>query len=165
MSSRTNFNLIDSSIEGWEVPTVDLDGSDLCLAALVRGTIANSVSTSPTAKENLAKWKVQIASLVKDERGQDAWNPANEFAITLGLRFCPALHGHQALDIENFVKPIIDALAAGLFCDAETDPARIQHFNFDDSNFNTLLIHRLPDANNRSDEGAAIFISSRSKLT
>ena len=165
MSSRTSFNLIDSSIDGWEVPTVNLDGSDLCLAVRVPGTIANSVSTSPTGKENLAKWKVQIASSVKDGRGRDAWNPANEFAITLGLRFCPALHGHRALDVENFVKPIIDALAAGLFCDAETDPAHIQHFNFDDSNFNTLFIHRLPDANNRSDEGAAIFVSSSSKLT
>ena len=44
------------------------------------------------------------------------------------------------MDVDNFVKPIIDALAAGLFCDPQIDPNNIPHWNYDDSNFNTLLI-------------------------
>ena len=160
-SDRNDFNLKTKQIDGWDVPMLELPGADRLLSTLVVGTIANSVPTSQTGRDTLAKWKVQIASAAKNARGQDAWNPANNFAITLALRFCPALHGYRALDVENFVKPIIDALAAGLFCHPETEPSTIQHFNFDDSNFNTLLIHRLSDARSTQDEGAAIFVSSR----
>ena len=161
MSNRLQFNVTANSIGGWEVPTVDLVGTDRNLTVIVHGTIANSFPTTPKGKERLADWRVQIASAVKNKRGRDAWDSNNDFAIALGLRFCPALHGNHALDVENFVKSIIDGLAAGLFCEAGTDPADIQRFNFDDSNFNTLLIHRLADASNPSDEGAAISVSSR----
>ena len=67
-----------------------------------------------------------------------------------------------ALDVENFVKPVVDGLAAGLFCDNDTDPNHIELWNYDDSNFNTLLIHRLEDARRPEDEGIAISISSSS---
>ena len=70
-------------------------------------------------------------------------------------------HGNQKnLDVENFIKPVIDALAAGLFCDPDQDPQEIAKWGFDDSNFRTLLIHRLDDATRRDDEGVAISVSS-----
>jgi hypothetical protein len=77
------------------------------------------------------------------------------------MTFHPGNHGNRPLDAENFIKPILDALAAGLFCDNQTEPMDIEHWNYDDSNFNTLLVHRLDDALNPRDEGTAIAVSSR----
>ena len=70
-------------------------------------------------------------------------------------------HGHTPLDVENFLEPVVDALAAGLFCENQTDPYDIDRWHYDDSNFNTLLIHRLSDAHDRQSEGIAIFVSAR----
>ena len=106
-------------------------------------------------------WKVSVASGVKEMRGAAAWNPSGNFAISLGLSFYLPSHGNQKnLDVENFIKPVIDALAAGLFCDPDQDPQEIAEWGFDDSNFRTLLIHRLDDATRRDDEGVAISVSS-----
>ena len=127
----------------------------LCLPVV--GTIVNSITER---KENLHAWKGKIAFEVKATRGTLRWNPSNNYAITLALSFHGANHGYRDLDVENFVKPILDALAAGLFCDPETDPSNINHWNYDDSNFNTLLIRRLPDADSREEEGIAICVSS-----
>ena len=80
--------------------------------------------------------------------------------MTLAFTFYPGLHGYRALDVDNFIKPVLDGVAAGLFSPEEQDPQAIQHFNFDDSNFNTLLIQRLSDAAHPQGEGVAIFISS-----
>ena len=44
---------------------------------------------------------------------------------------------------------------------AQANPQDIQRWNYDDSRFTTLLIHRLPDALSREAEGAAIAVSSR----
>ena len=66
----------------------------------------------------------------------------------------------QGLDVENFIKPILDAIAAGLLYDEETDLSTVKKWNYNDSNFNTLLIHRLADATKRQDEGIAISVSS-----
>ena len=112
-------------------------------------------------KENLQAWKVKIASEVKAVRGASAWNSGDEYDITLALSFHPANHGNRPLDAENFIKPILDALAAGLFCNPNTAPHSISHWNYDDSNFKTLLIHRLPDAASRELEGIAICVSAR----
>ena len=64
------------------------------------------------------------------------------------------------MDVENFTKPVVDAIAAGLFCEEQKDPKDIATWNYDDSNFNTLLIHRLPDAAEPEDEGIVISVSS-----
>ena len=78
----------------------------------------------------------------------------------MSFKFNPKKHGNQRLDVENYVKPVVDAIAAGLFCPPETEPKNITNWNYDDSNFNTLLIHRLPDANDPQSEGIAVCISS-----
>ena len=126
----------------------------LCLS--VAGLIVNSVTER---KEALQAWEVQVASEVKAARGSDPWNPGHDYAITLSLRFHPANHGNRSLDMENFVKPILDALAGGLFCDTQTDPRNIVLWNYDDSNFNTLLIRRLADAVIPGSEAVYVCVS------
>ncbi len=93
---------------------------------------------------NIGGWAVPVIELAGSERPP--------------LRLL--IDGYQPLDVENFIKPVIDAVSAGLFMDQQTRPSDVRHWNFDDSNFNTLLIHRLPDADSPSDEGIAVCISS-----
>ena len=152
--------LKERRIGRWTVPTIELTDADrppLCLPII--GYIVNSITER---KDKLRDWKLQIASEVKVARGGRVWTPNHRFAISVGFSFNPRNHGYQPLDVENFVKPVIDALAAGLFCDQETDPSNIQRWDYDDSNFNTLLVHRLFDASNPRDEGIAVCVSSSS---
>ena len=149
-------------IGGWQLPTLEFAADEArLLCAPVYGVIGNSVPTSPRGKAVHARWKVQVASHVKEARGEHPWQAGDSYAITVGFSFHMPSHGNQKLDVENFVKPTIDALAAGLFCHAQENPQDIQLWNYDDSNFTTLLIHRLPDAVSREAEGAAIAVSSR----
>ena len=163
--STDNSELVlrDCQIGQWRVPTLnfrDADCPPLCLS--IDGYIVNSVTEN---KAKLQDWKVRIASKVKAARGDGAWNPEDTFAISLGFSFniSSGWHGYRPLDVENFLKPVVDALAAGLFCENRTDPREIEigHWNYDDSNFNTLLIHRLPDADSRESEGIAVCVSAR----
>ena len=108
-------------IGGWSFPTVSLDSMSRDPVALqVLGIIANAVN----GKEKQQPWKKRLASEVKAARGDVAWNPDDAYAISLALRFCPSKHGGsgQRLDVENFVKPIVDAIAAGLFCRRANGP-------------------------------------------
>ncbi len=150
--------LLSRDIGGWRIPTVGFADAERHLAVSVIGQIVNSV-TERTDK--LRDWKVQVTTEVKAARGGEVWSATDDYAVSLALSFHPANHGNRSLDAENFIKPIIDALAAGLFCDPGTDPRTIARWNYDDSNFNTLLIHRLPDPYDPEDEGVDIFVSSR----
>ena len=156
------------NIGQWTVPTLELPESGSAYLNLpIMGYIANSIPTSQAGKKRLDNWKVSVASEVKAVRGQQAWNPQVQYAIAISFSFNPQLHGNRRrsdgqvhLDVENFVKPVVDGLAAGLFCDNDMDPNHIELWNYDDSNFNTLLIHRLPDAINPGNEGIAVCVSS-----
>ena len=68
------------------------------------------------------------------------------------------------LDVDNFVKPVLDGLAAGLFYPENTDSREIPRFDIhhgvDDSNFWILLIHRLPNPPSHEEEGVRLFVSS-----
>jgi hypothetical protein len=78
--------------------------------------------------------------------------------VTLGLSFHPGSHGNQSLDVENFIKPTLDAVAAGLFSANSVSLETLSRWHHDDSNFNHLLIHRLGDARDSSSEGGALFV-------
>ena len=148
--------------KGWYVPTVSFTSTVRDPVALqVTGEIINEFTEKATKK---AEWKRSIASEVKAMRGDAPWDPRDNYAISLALKFCPDNHGHQRLDVENYVTPIVDAIAAGLFCDRSADPFTIEYWNFDDSNFDTLLIHRLPDSDDPAAEGIAMYVSA-TKLT
>lgn len=127
------------------------------LSVRVNGSVISSVTERTQA---LQAWKVRVASAVKAARGEERWSPADTYAITLEFSFHPPNHGDQGLDVENFAKPVIDALAAGLFCPDQVNPRDILRWNYDDSNFTTLLIHRLPDATTMGAEGVTLSVSS-----
>ena len=143
-----------------DVPTLVWSGEGALLAQAL-GIIGNSAPTSQTGKSVLANWRIQVASRIKEARGERPWNPADSYAVTIGFSFHLPSHGNQTLDAENFVKPTVDALAAGLFCAPQVNPRNIPRWNYDDSGFTTLLIHRLPDAPTREAEGAAIAVSAQ----
>ena len=157
IANRKTLVFRHQEIGGWSVPTasfVSVARDPIALA--VAGRIANQVDDAERKRE----WKRHLASEVKQIRGDTPWDSSDNYAISLALKFCPGNHGHQPLDAENFLKPIIDAIAAGLFCDTLTDPATIESWDFDDSNFNTLLVHRLPDTADAAAEGIAAFVSA-----
>ena len=154
----------------WTVPTIELSATERPPLRLpIMGYIGNSISTSEIGMKKLDSWKVLVASEIKVARGGNAWNPQFQYAIAISFSFNAKSHGNRRradgqcrLDVENFIKPVIDALAAGLFCDQGTDVKNISRWDYDDSNFNTLLIHRLEDAPKPEGEGIAVYVSSSS---
>jgi hypothetical protein len=156
-----NLMLASISIGPWQMVSVTFQNSAELWTVPVFGIIGNSVTTSSTGKQRLAKWKTQVATTIQQRRGPTRWASAWHYALSVGFSFYPQNHGNQSLDIENFLKPIFDALAAGLFCDASADLTMLQRYNYDDSNFRHLFIYRLPDALTCCEEGAAFCISVR----
>ena len=151
----------DRKIGPWTVPTIELEGATLSLQQHVSGTIINSITDGQRGRDRQQEWKVSVASEVKKVRRDAVWNPGGNFAVSLGFSFHLPSHGNQKnLDVENFIKPVIDALAAGLFCDPGQDPREIAEWRYDDSSFRTLLIHRLDDATRSENEGVSISVSS-----
>lgn len=153
------------NISGWEVPTVAFDSPVRDpLALLVLGEIVNEFTNRAARKRD---WKVHVARAVREARDAGPWDPGDEYAISLAFRFHPGFHGgpRRSLDVENFVKPVLDAVAADLFCDPDTEPDAIPRWDYDDSNFSTLFVHRLPNTPDSREEGVALFISSRRSAT
>ncbi len=151
------------SIGGWDVPIVEFAESRMRLCTLVRGNIINSITENTAGQKD---WKRWVTSEVKAVRGEGSWSETLQYTISLGMAFHPSNHGNRKvggqakLDVENFIKPVLDSVAAGLFCSDGTDPFTLQHWNYDDSNFRTLLIHRLPDTSHPREEGVAISVSA-----
>ena len=114
-SPNPNFAFRARTIGGFTIPTIERGDARRSLRLPVSGFIANSISTSRTGKARLDDWKKNVMSAVKAERGGRAWNSNAKFAVSIGFRFNAANHGSQPLDVENFLKPVVDALAAGLF--------------------------------------------------
>lgn len=162
-SQTTGLVYAERKIGEWIVPTIEFNcPSHPRLCVPVNGEIINSTGNSEKQK----KWKAQVASKVKAERKPHTWSSDHRYAISIGFIFHRSNHGGKLncrgqsdLDVENFVKPVVDAIAAGLFCSDSTEPKNIERWCYDDSNFNTLLIHRLPDAQRSCDEGIAISVS------
>ncbi len=152
------------AVDGWSVPTVRFADEARGLELRLSGEIVNSIPNSERAKDEQLAWKRTIAAEVKGARGGGPWDAHQRYAISLAMRFCPALHGNRSdFDVENFVKPVLDGLAAGLFCPPDQNPRAIGRFNYDDSGFATLFIHRLPDASRPDDEGVAIRVSAAAR--
>ena len=156
-----NQDLQISSINAtnWRITAVTFREPTGLLVVAVVGIVGNSITTSVVGKRRTSAWKANVASSVKHARGGKIWNPQWQYAITIGFSFCRALRGNQRLDVENYLKPSIDALAAGLFNSDEQDSRSIQRYNYDDSNFKYLFVYRLPDAKVASEEGAAFCVS------
>jgi hypothetical protein len=143
----------------WEMLAVTFEKEDFSLSLPVHAIIGNSVPTSANGKSVLRNWKIAVADAAKKHRQAKILNPKWIYSISVGYSFHAPSHGNQELDVENFLKPTIDALAAGLFCSVEQDVAAIGRYNYDDSNFRYLFPHKPPDARAAVDEGAAVYIS------
>ena len=141
------------------------DGEAASFSETVNGPILNFASKD---KEGLREWKVRLARAVQARRGRD-WDPdehppnEHRYAVTLRFRFQSR---PTKLDVDNYVKPVLDGLAAGLFLPENEDPGDLStfaaHNGVDDSHFRTLLIRRLPDlpdGKEREDEEVHLFIS------
>ena len=129
------------------------------LSTWIQGTIVNFIAERP--KQQV--WKRTVASVIKTARDGSPWDPRDLYAVTLQFRFHPDNHGNQELDVENYVKPVVDAVAAGLFLKAEKDPNEIEMWDFPDSNFRTLLIHRVADPEDKYGEGVHVSVSARER--
>lgn len=155
-----NLVISQERVGPWGIMAVHHKASARSLAVPAMNIVGNSVPTSESGKLRLAEWKRQVAACTKERRGADCWNPRRHYAISIGFSFHMMTHGNQPLDIENFLKPSLDAFAAGLFCPNDQDPMRIERYNYDDSNFRYVFMQRLPDAPLESEEGAAIYASA-----
>lgn len=118
--------------------------------------VVNSV-VDKEKTELLRAWKLKIAETVRAERSQPA-HPASS-VISIAFLMCPSNHGNRAFDIENFVKPVVDGTAMGLWGDIErvrADPNA--RFDADDSIFRSIYLedHRVP---NPTKEGVFISVS------
>ena len=123
------------------------------IRVFVRGRIANSVDP----RERTLPWKQKIAQAITDERN-GVQNPENFYAISVTMQFHPPTHGNSKLDAENYLKPILDATAAGLFADENTNPSEITRFGYDDSNFGRVYFDKRW-AGSFSDELVIVTIS------
>jgi hypothetical protein len=137
---------------------IQFSNGDLILQLFILGKIANSVCSSDESRA----YKQKIAKAVNNVCS-GKYSPESVYAVSLSMRFCPFEHGNKKLDIENYLKPVLDGIAAGLFCNEDID--KIARFHYDDSNFLNLYVERLPDTMKRSEEGIVITISKKRKLS
>ena len=138
------------------VPTIEFRGAarmPVCVS------VWDKIINASDDRTNQHPWKAKIASAVREKRGAKHWCADDEYAISLTMRFHLGTHGGQKLDADNFVKLILDAIAAGLF--SSSNPSVSESWDFPDYNFKTLLIHRLPDAATCCYEGIAVCVSVR----
>ncbi|MFZ0184829.1 MAG: hypothetical protein WAL88_08360 [Nitrosotalea sp.] len=147
-----NLKLDTVLVDDWKINYLDFDKSTLILKKVVFGKIINSVTEQ---KEELLNWKRKIVESVFNEK--IIVNPSSDstYAISLSFRFHPQCHSSNKLDVENYVKPVIDGIAAGMF---SKDPSTVTKFNFDDSNFKHILIEKLDTPVTPSNEGVAIVV-------
>ena len=119
------------------------------------------VNANTRLSEGGQEWRVRIASAVKASRGRRRWPPCESggrYVVSVALAL---VEGSQSRDLDNYIKPILDAVAVGLFCYEDTDIASVARWgggDYDDYCFATLLAHRLPDAK-RGEAGVAISVS------
>ena len=78
----------------------------------VKGPIINSVTKHT---KRLRAWKEKVACAVKAERGGD-WCSHHLYAVTLQFCFRERQNPAHEGDLDNYVKPVLDGLAAGSSC-------------------------------------------------
>ncbi len=142
--------------------SIEFPKGDILIKEVIYGMIANFTPSTPTGRKRLQDWKRKISIQIRSRR-ERIEDPKSTFAITVGMKFHTHLHGEQNLDLDNYSKPIIDAIAAGLFCNEKEDLSKITNYNqFDDSNFRHLYVERLSDAKEPSEECVVIVVSCKS---
>ena len=147
----------NGDLDGDKIYYLSFDG-DKPIMTLVRGRIENSVTEN---KERSKAWKQKITQQIMKKR-DGVQNNENHYAISVSMKFHLKTHGNLKLDAENYLKPILDGVAAGLFVPDNTNPSEISHFNYDDSNFDKVYFEKLSHALTFEDEFVIITISQKS---
>ena len=104
------------------------------------------------------EWKLKVADAVRHARSLAT--PPVSSAVSIAFFICPANHWSHRYDIENFVKPVIDGVAMGLWGDLDrvrTDPAAL--FDADDSVFRSIYVE-VCDVEDSLAEGAFVTVSA-----
>lgn len=103
--------------------------------------VINSIVAS-AKKEQLNRWKHSVA----DEINKKISGPVSvkHAAVSLSFFFSVPLRGKRIFDAENFIKPVLDGIAKGLFAkdwNKECGQVKIR-FNEDDSVFRQVYFER-----------------------
>ena len=120
-----------------------------------RREVVNSV---PNGKKLLLRaWKLEVAETIrKCRRFETGPIPA---VLSVAFLMHPVNHGNREYDIENFVKPVIDGIAMGLWGDLDAvrndSSAR---FDADDSVFSSVYLENCP-VENPAAEGVCIVVA------
>lgn len=149
------------TVRAWgRVPAVTFDDETRSLVVAVRGVVRNSIPNTAVGRSALHAWKQHVTKQVGERRGVRPWSPNDEYAVSLGLRFHLQNHWNREVDIDNYCKPVLDAVAAGLF---DPEPDRVTKWRgYPEHRFRTLLIHRLRDGAYPEQEGVVVIVSARS---
>ena len=147
--------LLSAQLNGSSISYLTPDSQKIIFQQFISGRIINSIVSS-NKKQELLAYKQNIAKIIFASLNEKSPSSNTQYAISLSMRFSLVLHGNAKLDVENFTKPIIDGIAAGMFCPNDQDPLQITFFNYDDSNFNKLFVEKLSDCN---PEDECLFIT------
>ena len=149
-----SFNNTIVGEDGWRTPTIEFLNPLSRMELVVKGKIINSITDNGVGQK---EWKLKVAARVLAERKRlsTEYDKERHYCITLGFRFYPFRRG--TFDVENYIKPVLDGIAAGLF---EEDIMNIKRFDFADHNFRSIFFSRLEDASNIEQEGVAVIITA-----
>ena len=88
------------------------------------------------------KWKFQIADQINNNI-KGPLKPLKLAAVSVSFFFYPPFHGNKDLDIDNFIKLVIDGLAKGLFSQNWEEEKALESkikFNENDSIFKNIYL-------------------------
>lgn len=151
--------LLEVENSGFRSNALVFSQEHLRLLISVNGVIGNSIPSKNHGKATQIAWRRAVMAAAKTARGVSPLRSEWVFSVTAAFRFHPRSHGNRSLDVENFLKPTFDALAAGLFCAESTNPEDVSRYGYDDSGFRHLYVHRLPDVSSANDEGVLLVVS------
>lgn len=117
------------------------------VSCIIKGVETNGnnkiINSVPNGKITLLnKWKCKIADEINNKITKSI-NP-RKTAVSLSLFFSMGLHGNKKFDTENFIKPVLDGIAKGLFAKDWSNERKQEKikFNEDDSLFHSVYFER-----------------------
>jgi hypothetical protein len=105
--------IVSETVGFWPILAAVFSAESRRLLVPVQAIIGNSVPTSARGTAILLNWKREVARAAKLARNGGCLDPRQSYSISAGFSFHRPSHGNQALDVENFLKPTFDGLAAG----------------------------------------------------
>jgi len=160
--SNNELKMVYENVNGWNFYALEFTNDKNILKKLVPGKLSNSQTDG--GKKIRFECQTKIANEIRTIRGPIPRNEKNKFAISLGMKFTQDHPNQdQQFDVDNFIKPIFQGIAAGLFSDGELPPDIEDFRKYDDSCFTHLYVERLDD---RAESGgvAKLFCKSDSDI-